>query len=192
MDIQWDGVSRRDWRRLTADADWCALEQSWAYGDAMAARPGTEVRRAVVKDRDGPAAAIQVFARRLGPFITVMQILRGPIWVRHDLSRDKKLAALQCIAATIKRGPREIIFWTPELFKRDLVDHFCDRRQRNHHVEKSPFGRNLWHAVDDTRFLILTDGHAASSLDLTDGSRPVASHTRHNDGKTVLDKRLAN
>jgi hypothetical protein len=132
MDIHWDGVSRRDWRRLTADADWCALEQSWAYGDAMAARPGTEVRRAVVKDRDGPAAAVQVFARRLGPFITVMQILRGPIWVRHDLSRDRKLAALQCIAATIKRGPREILFWTPELrdpAETDALMRHCGRRR---------------------------------------------------------------
>lgn len=132
MDIHWDGVSRRDWRRLTEGAEWCALEQSWAYGEAMSARPGTEVRRAVVKDRDGPAAAVQIFARRLGPVITLMQILRGPVWIRHGLSSGQKLTALQCIVATIKRGPREILFWTPEQHdpaETDALMRQCGRRR---------------------------------------------------------------
>ncbi len=132
MDIHWDGVSRRDWRRLTEDADGCALEQSWAYGDAMAARPGTEVRRAVLKDRDGPAAAVQVFARRLGSFVTLVQILRGPVWVRRSPSRAQISAAIQCICTTVKRGPREILFWTPELddtAETDALMRQCGKRR---------------------------------------------------------------
>ena len=114
MEIHWDGAAHRDWRRLTADAEFCALEQSWAYGEAMSMRPGTEVRRAIVRDRDGPAAAVQCFARRLGPAVTLVQILRGPVWVRPGLSGNQELAAFRCIDATIKRGPRELLFWTPE------------------------------------------------------------------------------
>ena len=132
MEIHWDGVARRDWRRLTEDAEWCALEQSWAYGEAMSVRAGTEVRRAVVKDQHGPIAALQVFARRFGPFVTLAQILRGPVWVRHGLSRGQKLSALQCIDSTIKRGPREIFFWTPELHdpvEADALMRQCGRRR---------------------------------------------------------------
>lgn len=115
IEIRWDGAARRNWRTLTARAHRCAFEQGWCYGAAMAARPGTTVRRAVLCDRGGPVAVVQAFARRFGGAVTVVQILRGPVWLRGETTADEKVAILRRIRSTIRRGPRELIFWTPEL-----------------------------------------------------------------------------
>ena len=69
MDITWKSASREDWQRLTAGA---SVQQTWAYGDAMA-RLGARVRRAVIC-RDGQVSAVAQVLKRQG----LRLISRGP------------------------------------------------------------------------------------------------------------------
>ncbi len=48
FEIAWDACDQDGWGRLLAMAGRSSLEQSWAYGDALAATAGCRVHRAVV------------------------------------------------------------------------------------------------------------------------------------------------
>lgn len=115
MRIDWDGCSRSEWERLAAAAPACPFEQSWLYGDAYARRDAESVRRGVVFGGDAPLAIVQALARRFGSFVTLVQMLRGPVLLAPDLPPET-VTALYCrMKAEIRRDPREILFWSPEL-----------------------------------------------------------------------------
>lgn len=56
LDVVWDACDRPGWDGLVGQAGRSSLEQSWAYGEAVAATANIQVGRAVVR-RDGEPAA---------------------------------------------------------------------------------------------------------------------------------------
>lgn len=113
--VTWDACDRATWDGLTRAATRSALEQSWIYGDAFSQERAAGVRRAVLYDADGPVAMAQLLTRQLGAIVTFAQLLRGPVLLRDTLSSDTLAAIMAHIRSTARRGPREILFWTPEL-----------------------------------------------------------------------------
>ena len=53
------------WRALFASATRPALEQDWAFGEAMAATEKVPVERLIVSRDDTPVALVQAFRRKL-------------------------------------------------------------------------------------------------------------------------------
>ena len=103
------------WDELLEGAGRCALEQSWAYGEAIASRHGWQPRRLVAGDPARPAALAQVLERRvLGPF-SVARLLRGPV-ERYGFEKAAARDGLyRALSARYRLRNGRALFWMPEL-----------------------------------------------------------------------------
>jgi hypothetical protein len=115
LNLTWDEGKPRDWLRPLSDsaaAGPVALEQSFAYGAAVAAQSSWQVRRASVRSGRRLLAQAQFFSRRLGP-LTIDRLLRGPV-LSPDCTAEERLQ----VAAQLTEGGRlrtgRPLFWTPE------------------------------------------------------------------------------
>ncbi|MFN7643538.1 MAG: GNAT family N-acetyltransferase [Burkholderiales bacterium] len=117
MRATWTGLERDAWMRLHRTAA-AALQQDWAYGDAMGAL-GTECLRAWVHEGgeggEGgePVAAAQFLVRRIGGLLPVALCSHGPVWA-PGTTPERQVAALQAIRASAPlRWPRALLY-TPD------------------------------------------------------------------------------
>jgi hypothetical protein len=120
MDLRLDWNARESaradkWDGLLARAGKSSLEQSWAYGAAMEAISRRRVRRGILSDDAGPLAAVQAFERRVTGLGTLVQITRGPVWLRPDISPAHIAAGMNLIRAAWRITWRELVLWMPEL-----------------------------------------------------------------------------
>lgn len=115
LGIDWDGCDRRRWDAALDAAGDSALEQSWAYGDAIAAMPGHRVRRAVVHDGAVPVALVQMVERSFPPLGTLVRLTRGPLWLGDGPDADRRRAAFALIRNSVRIRRRELLVWMPEL-----------------------------------------------------------------------------
>src|SRR3546814_15068890 len=83
--VSWQPGSRPPWEALFEAAGKSSLEQSWAYGEAVAAQHGQIVERHVLVAEGEPLALLQAFRRRHWK-VGVTRILRGPLWLIEPLS----------------------------------------------------------------------------------------------------------
>lgn len=110
MRATWNGLERDAWMRLHRTAA-AALQQDWAYGDAMGAL-GTECLRAWVHEGgEGgePVAAAQFLVRRIGGLLPVALCSHGPVWA-PGTTPERQAVALQAIRASAPlRWPRALL-----------------------------------------------------------------------------------
>lgn len=78
MNVSWDGLQRVPWEEFHA-AHRGALQQAWAYGDALASM-GVSVRRAMVWQEGRLVALAQFIGRRWLGYISLASCMRGPVW----------------------------------------------------------------------------------------------------------------
>ena len=114
LSMTWRSATRAQWEALFREAGKTSLEQSWAYGEALAKLHGQRVERHVISEGGTPLALLQAFRKRYWR-IGVTRILRGPIW-RVDPLNDPR-AALLCrdIARRYRSRPLDFLSWLPEL-----------------------------------------------------------------------------
>ncbi|MCX7229824.1 MAG: GNAT family N-acetyltransferase [Burkholderiales bacterium] len=111
MRATWSGLERDAWMRLHRTAA-AALQQDWAYGDAMGAL-GTECLRAWVDEGGEPVAAAQFLVRRIGGLLPVALCSHGPVWAPGTIP-ERQAAALQALRASAPlRWPRALLY-TPD------------------------------------------------------------------------------
>ena len=113
IEVVWDGHTRRDWERHLALAGRSALQQGWAYGEALAAG-GSRLHRLLARDARGgrPLALAQLVERRLLPCLSVMFLLRGPAWLDPGAREAAEPALLRALGRRFGRSP---LVWTPEV-----------------------------------------------------------------------------
>lgn len=104
FELSFDDLPRARWERMT-EAAGCALQQTWAYGEAMRALGG-EPLRVRVRDRSGADVALAQFILRrwLGrPRLALAA--RGPVWLTSpsEALRAEALAAIR--AAPLRAAP---------------------------------------------------------------------------------------
>lgn len=104
----------RDWDRLLRQAGKSSLEQSWQYGDAVAALHGIEVKRRIIHCGDRPVALVQGFRTRDLKFGSINRILRGPVWLQ-DLSPEQCIEICRLIRHEFHKRIADLLFWLPEL-----------------------------------------------------------------------------
>ena len=113
--LQWDAVSQADWHDLITACDRSSLEQTWAYGAAVAATRGARVRRGVIRRGDEPVAIVQVFEKAWRLPLLWAQLLRGPLLLPTcDPGKDLP-GVVTSVEACYRWRDRRILFWTPEL-----------------------------------------------------------------------------
>jgi hypothetical protein len=105
---------RREWDRLLRQAGKLSLEQSWQYGEAVAALHGSEVRRRVIRCDDGPVAMVQGFRTRDLRIGSINRILRGPVWL-GELSAANRTEICRLIRREFHERVTDLLFWLPDL-----------------------------------------------------------------------------
>ena len=116
MEIRWDTASRTDWNRYVADASKCPFEQSWSYGEAIVATGGG-VKRAIFRKNHKPVAFAQLFTKKIGAIATIVQLLRGPVFLTETTDLADRFDALRLLKESDLRLSRMIKFWTPEILE---------------------------------------------------------------------------
>lgn len=95
IDVRWDALPRARWQRLARRP---ALQQSWAYGEAMAAL-GVPIRRAELRRGGRTVGLAQATSRRFANWMTVALAARGPLWVAA-LAPDEKAEMVRALIAS--------------------------------------------------------------------------------------------
>ncbi|MFZ4760691.1 MAG: hypothetical protein ACOYLX_21195, partial [Burkholderiaceae bacterium] len=111
MRATWTGLERDAWERVHRTAAG-ALQQDWAYGEAMAAL-GTPCLRVMLDDGGAPTGAALFLVRRVLGVVSVALCSHGPVWA-PGTAADVQAAALRAIRASgLLRRPR-VLLYTPD------------------------------------------------------------------------------
>jgi hypothetical protein len=111
MRATWTGLERDAWERLHRTAAG-ALQQDWAYGEAIAAL-GTPCLRVMLDDGGAPTGAALFLVRRVLGVVSVALCSHGPVWA-PGTAADVQAAALRAIrAGGPLRRPR-VLLYTPD------------------------------------------------------------------------------
>ena len=98
-----------------------ALEQSWAFGEAFAATEKVLVERCVVLRDGAPVALVQAFRRRLVRGLSLVRIVRGPVWLEEsDMAEAGRV--LRALRSYWRLGNGALLSLVPELPAGDAAD----------------------------------------------------------------------
>ena len=109
----------------TQDDCAAALEQSWAYGDALIVVSTNDIRRGVVEIEGAPVATVQTAEKRLPGGLNLVRLTRGPVLARPELLPD----IAKAIRASYPRFSRNLLFWMPDTVEAAAVMRPIGKRQ---------------------------------------------------------------
>jgi len=78
MDLKWEDLPQPEWEEFHS-AQHGALQQAWAYGEALTAL-GIRVHRAMVWEEGQLLAVAQFMCKRVLGYLSVASCTRGPVW----------------------------------------------------------------------------------------------------------------
>ncbi len=109
------------WQALFDDAPRPALEQSRAFGEAMAATEKVSVERLVVLCDVAPVALAQAFRRVVLGGFSLVRIVRGPVWLNEpDAAEAGQI--LRALRSHWRPGRGALLSLVPELPVGDVAD----------------------------------------------------------------------
>jgi hypothetical protein len=111
---RWSALTGAEWEALFRQAGRTTLEQSWAYGEAIAEQYGQSVERYLISAGGAPLALLQAFRRRYWR-AGVTRILRGPVWLTDPLTGPRTAAVCHSIARHYRARRLDFLSWLPEL-----------------------------------------------------------------------------
>lgn len=115
VELTWGGASERDWGRLLAAVGRAPLEQSWFYGDAIAAGSPYRPQRGIFRHADRPVALVQALEWSIGGVIRLVKVVRGPLFLDSEPDPAVRAAVFRLIHDRWPLAHASALFWTPEL-----------------------------------------------------------------------------
>lgn len=112
MIVEWNAATRPDWDRFHADAV-APLQQSWAYGEALAAL-GVRVERAVLREGGQAVGLAQFIVRRVAGYLALASCGHGPVW-SADLPAAQRVEGYRLLRRGLPLRPLRIALFSPEL-----------------------------------------------------------------------------
>tara|TARA_R110000868_G_scaffold28525_6_gene106879 strand:- start:13967 stop:14890 length:924 start_codon:yes stop_codon:yes gene_type:complete len=109
-EIAIDWTPKRAVYTRTQDAGPAALEQSWAYGDALADVSANDIWRGIIEIDGAPVATVQTVEKRLPGGLILVRLTRGPVLAQPGLLSD----IVYAIRADYPRFSRNLLFWMPD------------------------------------------------------------------------------
>jgi hypothetical protein len=104
MTVTWDEISAAEWVAFASAAGPAALQQGWAYGEALRGG-GAIVHRLAFRGGGGVLEGVaQLVVRRFLGFLPVAFLLRGPLG---------RIAPARVVGAFRERFPHAFLLWTP-------------------------------------------------------------------------------
>lgn len=111
MNIAWDAVSRNNWELFHKDHGG-ALQQSWAYGQALQTLK-VRILRATILDGSNLVGIAQFMVRRLAGYIALASCSRGPLW-HPQLPATDRARALRALKKTLPLRPLRVPLISPD------------------------------------------------------------------------------
>ena len=102
------------WQALFASAPRPALEQDWAFGEAMATTEKVPVERLIVLRDAAPVALVQAFRRRLIGKFSLIRLVRGPVWL-GEADETERAGVLRALRWHWRPGRGTLLSCVPEL-----------------------------------------------------------------------------
>ena len=117
MTVNWEHLPQADWEEFHS-AQHGALQQSWAYGDALTAL-GVSMRRAMVWEDGRLVAIAQFMCKRVLGYITLASCTRGPIFL-PGLSPDQRADIYKRLRQTIPMPRLKVPLFSPDCASDEL------------------------------------------------------------------------
>lgn len=111
MKVVWNKVDKASWQALH-DEQLGALQQSWAYGEALMALD-VVIHRATVWEGDRLLAQAQFMCRRLAAYLFVASCTRGPIW-GADVSTAQRQAVYKHLRQGLPVSGLKVVLFSPD------------------------------------------------------------------------------
>lgn len=111
MNTTWDHLPRSQWEQLHA-AQQGALQQSWAYGDALIAL-GVGVRRAMVWQDGKLLAVAQFMCRRIAGYLSLASCTRGPVW-QPDVLPEQRAEVYRLLRRDMPLPRLKVVLFSPD------------------------------------------------------------------------------
>lgn len=115
IDLVWAAENERDWSQLLAAAGQAPIEQSWPYGDAIAAGSPYRPVRGVFRQGRRPVALVQALVWSIAGAVRLVKVVRGPLFLHETPDPSVQNAVFQLIRACWPLARANALFWTPEL-----------------------------------------------------------------------------
>lgn len=111
MQLRLSAATQSEWTNLLGRGADPALQQDWAYGDAVEAQGHTAYRLIFSPENRRALAAVQLLKREFMLGISAITLMRGPVWLDATVRAEYELALLRLIQ---NQFPRSFLFYTPE------------------------------------------------------------------------------
>ena len=126
ISMAWNVTTQPQWDDFMCQADRSPLEQSWAYGDAMASCYGQTIDRVVIQHGKRVLAVMQVFHKRLFGFASVIRIVRGPLFL-DDTPEALRFDVYRAVRRIFSFRCWKVPLWLPNALDEPEV-HFMTQR----------------------------------------------------------------
>lgn len=111
MNVIWNKVDKATWQALHKE-QLGAMQQSWAYGEALMALD-VVIHRAMVWEGDRLLAQAQFMCRRLVGYLFVASCTRGPIW-GADVSTAQRQAVYRQLRQGLPGPGLKVVLFSPD------------------------------------------------------------------------------
>lgn len=115
VDLLWGGGTERDWLRLLAAVGPAPLEQSWAYGEAIAAGSPYRPVRGVFRHEGRVIAVVQALVWPIAGTVRLVKVTRGPLFLDPEPAPQLRMTVFRMIRDRWPLARANALFWTPEL-----------------------------------------------------------------------------
>lgn len=112
--LTWDGVTEREWWDYLVAAGRAPLEQSWNYGEAIAAGSLYRPTRAVFRRGREAVAIAQAIDWPLAGVAHIVKLVRGPVFLTDALEPEERTAVYQLLKDRWPMPRLNWFFLTPE------------------------------------------------------------------------------
>lgn len=135
--IIWDECNQSKWENSLMAVGKSNLLQSWAYGEAKAEVEGWKVHRGMIQKSGSNIAMCQALVKSL-PFVEIIRINRGPLWLRNPEASEEISMVLKLIIGQHRWNKKKVLLIAPELNDQagNLVSLFNARYHK--------YGKECW------------------------------------------------
>lgn len=117
MKVTWNSLDRAAWEVFSARQG-AALQQSWAYGEAMRTL-GVQVHRAGL-EKDGQLLGVaQFICRRVAGYMSLASCTRGPLW-RDGVDGDLRAQGHHALKRSIPTRALRVTLLSPDASAQDM------------------------------------------------------------------------
>jgi hypothetical protein len=110
MNVRWEHLPNTEWEEFHA-VQRGALQQAWAYGDALTSL-GVNMRRAMVWDGERLVAVAQFMCKRILGYVSLASCTRGPVF-HPDLSPAERADIYKRLRQSIPLPRFKVLLFSP-------------------------------------------------------------------------------